>query len=111
MDTTYDTQIEQIVQSIFSSMLGMEVVRNAEGAAACDECVLGTIQITGERSMLEATLDRVAPLIPKQRTMVILNRDHLRLAVPQLAGIPGENVLVQPCNRDTGPEACVQECQ
>src|SRR5262245_56772617 len=51
MDTTYDTQIEQSVQSIFSSMLGMEVVRSAEGAAACDECVLGTIQITGERSM------------------------------------------------------------
>jgi chemotaxis protein CheX len=51
MDTTYDTQIEQIVQSIFSSMLGMEVVRSPEGAAACDECVLGTIQITGARSM------------------------------------------------------------
>lgn len=60
-------------------------------------------RITGERSMLEATLDRVAPLVPPQRTLVIVNHDHLRLAVPQLAGIPGENVLVQPRNRDTGP--------
>ncbi|MFN8600562.1 MAG: sugar phosphate nucleotidyltransferase [Candidatus Binatia bacterium] len=60
-------------------------------------------RITGARSMLEATLDRVAPLVPPQRTMVIVNHDHLRLAVPQLAGIPGENVLVQPRNRDTGP--------
>jgi mannose-1-phosphate guanylyltransferase len=60
-------------------------------------------RITGERSMLEATLDRLAPLVPPRRTLVIVNRDHLRLALPQLAAIPGENVLVQPCNRDTGP--------
>jgi mannose-1-phosphate guanylyltransferase len=60
-------------------------------------------RITGERSMLEATLDRVAPLVPARRTVVIVNENHLELALPQLAGIPGENVLVQPCNRDTGP--------
>ena len=29
METTYDCQIEQIVQSIFTSMLGMEVLREA----------------------------------------------------------------------------------
>lgn len=60
-------------------------------------------RITGDRSMLEATLDRVAPLIPAHRTLVIVNDDHLPLARPQLAGIPVDNVLVQPCNRDTGP--------
>lgn len=60
-------------------------------------------RITGDRSMLEATLDRVAPLIPAQRTIVIVNRNHLPLARPQLAGIPAQNVLVQPRNRDTGP--------
>jgi mannose-1-phosphate guanylyltransferase len=60
-------------------------------------------RITGERSMLEATLDRVAPLVPARRTIVIVNQDHLGLALPQLAGIPGENVLVQPRNCDTGP--------
>jgi len=60
-------------------------------------------RITGERSMLEATLDRVRPIVPAERTMAIVNRDHLRLARPQLAALPGDNVLVQPCNRDTGP--------
>ena len=60
-------------------------------------------RITGERSMLEATLDRVQPIVPPERTMVIVNRDHLRLALPQLRSLPPENVLVQPCNRDTGP--------
>lgn len=60
-------------------------------------------RITGERSMLEATLDRIAPLVPPERTLVIVNRDHLRLARPQLVTIPEANVLVQPRNRDTGP--------
>lgn len=60
-------------------------------------------RITGARSMLEATLDRVRPLVPPERTLVIVNRDHLRLALPQLDGIPTSNVLVQPRNLDTGP--------
>jgi len=60
-------------------------------------------RITGTRSMLEATLDRVRPLVPAERTLVIVNRDHLPLALPQVAGLPAENVLIQPRNLDTGP--------
>ena len=60
-------------------------------------------RITGDRSMLEATLDRVRPLAQPERTLVIVNRDHLRLAAPQLSSLPSENVLVQPRNLDTGP--------
>jgi len=60
-------------------------------------------RITGGRSMLEATLDRIAPLAPAERTLAIVNRDHLPLADPQLVSLPPANVLVQPCNRDTGP--------
>ena len=51
MDTTYDSQIEEIVQSIFTSMLGMAVTRSATGADECQEIVLGTIHITGPQSV------------------------------------------------------------
>jgi mannose-1-phosphate guanylyltransferase len=60
-------------------------------------------RITGDRSMLEATLARIAPLAPPERTLVVVNRNHLSLAAQQLDGVPAGNVLVQPCNRDTGP--------
>ena len=60
-------------------------------------------RILGDRSLLEATLARVAPLVPPARTLAIVNRGHLSLARPQLAGLPLANVLVQPRNRDTGP--------
>src|SRR4051794_21262873 len=50
MDTAYDTDIEQIVQSIFTSMLGLDVVRFV-GANDCPEKVLSTIHIAGPRSV------------------------------------------------------------
>jgi mannose-1-phosphate guanylyltransferase len=60
-------------------------------------------RLLSERSLLEATLARLAPAIPPSRTLVIVNRDHLPLARAQLRGVPEENVIVQPANRDTGP--------
>ena len=60
-------------------------------------------RIVGDRSLLETTLGRIAPLVPPERTLAIVNRGHLPLARPQLAAIPAANVLVQPRNRDTGP--------
>src|SRR5207253_8819395 len=60
-------------------------------------------RIVGDRSLLETTLARIAPLVPPERTLAIVNRGHLPLARPQLAAIPAANVLVQPRNLDTGP--------
>ena len=60
-------------------------------------------RILGDRSLLEATLDRTAPLVPAARTLAVVNWTHLPLAAPQLAALPPDNVLVQPRNRDTGP--------
>jgi mannose-1-phosphate guanylyltransferase len=60
-------------------------------------------RIIGNRSLLEATLERVAPLVPPDRTLAIVNRGHLELARPQLVTLPASNVLVQPRNLDTGP--------
>src|SRR6059036_611241 len=58
-------------------------------------------RIMGDRSLLEATLARIAPLVPQERTLAIVNRGHLPLARPQLAAIPASNVVVQPRNLDT----------
>lgn len=60
-------------------------------------------QIVGERSLLETTLERTQRFTPSERTLVIINRDHVAIAWNQLLGLPEENILIQPCNRDTGP--------
>ena len=41
-------------------------------------------RIVGDRSLLEATLARIFPLVPRERTLVVVNRSHLQLALPQL---------------------------
>jgi mannose-1-phosphate guanylyltransferase len=60
-------------------------------------------RLLGDRTLLEATLDRIRPLAAPGRTLAIVNRDHLPLARGQLGSLPDANVIVQPQNRDTGP--------
>jgi mannose-1-phosphate guanylyltransferase len=60
-------------------------------------------RLLNRRSLIETTLARVNQLIEPACTMVIVNRDHLPLARPQMPSVPLANVVVQPCNRDTGP--------
>ena len=64
-------------------------------------------RILGPRSLLERTLSRIAPLISVERTLAIINRDHLPIARSQLRSLDARNVLVQPRNLDTGPGVLV----
>lgn len=59
--------------------------------------------IVGDRSLFERTLARARRLVPAARTLVVVSRDHLRVAHEQLRDILPLNLVVQPCNRETGP--------
>src|SRR5262245_57845378 len=59
-------------------------------------------RILGPGSLLETTLWRIAPLVRAERTLAIINRDHLAIARFQLRSLATCNVLVQPRNLDTG---------
>lgn len=60
-------------------------------------------RILGDRSLLEATLARGRHFVQPDRTLVVVNRDHLPFGSRQLEALPATNLVVQPCNRDTGP--------
>jgi len=57
------------------------------------------------RSMLQQTIGRAEMLIPPERVLTVVGRQHLefREAVGQLATRPLGTVIVQPENKDTGP--------
>jgi mannose-1-phosphate guanylyltransferase len=59
--------------------------------------------LDGRRSLLQATMERIAPLAPARRTVVVVGREHELLARRQLRGFPGTIVTAQPKNLDTGP--------
>ncbi len=63
------------------------------------------IAFTGKRSMLQHTLDRVAQLIPPERTRIVVNPSHIKEIRSQLSSLPEHTLVFQPYNRETAPGA------
>src|ERR1035437_2845848 len=61
------------------------------------------LNVLGERSLIQTTVDRLAPLIPPERLWVLTN-EHLRGTIlRQLPEIPKNQVLAEPMQRNTAP--------
>ena len=54
-------------------------------------------------SLLEATLARTGLFTSRENIHIIINRDHVGLAMDQIQELPETNIFIQPANRDTGP--------
>jgi mannose-1-phosphate guanylyltransferase len=59
--------------------------------------------LNGERTLLQQTMERLAPLVPAARTVVVVAADRRELADSQLAAYPGVQIVSQPQNVGTGP--------
>jgi mannose-1-phosphate guanylyltransferase len=59
--------------------------------------------LAGDRSLLQATVDRLLPLVPPSRMVVVVPLAYEGLARTQLADYSGTRVVAQPANRGTGP--------
>lgn len=57
----------------------------------------------GTQSMLRQTIDRAERLVRPTRLLTIITQDHLCYAEAELADRPPTTVILQPCNRETGP--------
>lgn len=57
--------------------------------------------LNGGRSLLGDALARAARLVPRERILVVVARQHAELWRHELAGHPAHNVIVQPENRGT----------
>jgi mannose-1-phosphate guanylyltransferase len=55
------------------------------------------------RTMIQATVDRLAGLVPAERTWVITNRSLVDPIARQLPELAGERIVGEPCKRDTAP--------
>lgn len=59
------------------------------------------LPLLGDRSLIQATVDRVAPLVPFDRILVITEASHAGDLRAQLPELPPENVIVEPMRRGT----------
>jgi mannose-1-phosphate guanylyltransferase len=55
--------------------------------------------------MLQQTVERIAPLVPASRILIITGADQAEAVRVQLPDLPAANVVAEPCGRDTA--ACV----
>ncbi len=61
------------------------------------------LNVVGDRTLIQETVDRLAPVIPPERLWILTN-DHLRdTIVDQLPEVPKEQILAEPAQRNTAP--------
>ncbi|AXC15276.1 Mannose-1-phosphate guanylyltransferase (GDP) [Acidisarcina polymorpha] len=61
--------------------------------------------LDGDRSMIQQTVDRLAPLAAADKFWVITNSLLSDTIVDQLSGLPAEQILSEPAARNTAPAA------
>ncbi len=55
----------------------------------------------GDASLLQLTAERLAPLVPAERTYVVTGAGHAAAVARQLPAVPGDNILVEPAPKDS----------
>jgi mannose-1-phosphate guanylyltransferase len=64
------------------------------------------LSFSGDRTLLQATVDRIAAQVPPERTWILTSDTHRREAAAQLQGlVPDAQVIGEPMGRDT--TACI----
>lgn len=61
------------------------------------------LTLTGERSMLQSTADRLKGLCPPENLLIVTNKVLVDPIAKQLPEIPRESVIGEPAKRDTAP--------
>lgn len=61
------------------------------------------LPLVGERTMFQMALDRLEPLLPPERVLVVTGRDHVAQLQADAPHLPAENFIVEPFGQNTGP--------
>lgn len=61
------------------------------------------LQLTGERTMVQMTVDRLGDLVTPERTVIVTNERLVDAIARQLPDLPAGAVVGEPCRRDTAP--------
>lgn len=61
------------------------------------------LNLIGEETMIQMTVNRVKPIIPIERIFVCTGERYVDLVKEQLPGLPERNIIVEPEGRNTAP--------
>jgi len=61
------------------------------------------LRLSGETTMLQQTVERIEPLVARDRILIVTGLDQAAATRAQLPGLPEANVIAEPAPRDTAP--------
>ena len=61
------------------------------------------LSLIGQRTLFQEAIDRIRPLIPPERILVVTRREHAALLRDQSPELPLENFVIEPEGRGTAP--------
>jgi mannose-1-phosphate guanylyltransferase len=61
------------------------------------------LDIQGDRAIIRQTVDRIRPLVPPERTLIVTGCAHAAELIRLLPEIPAENIIIEPVGRNTAP--------
>ena len=61
------------------------------------------LDIVGERTIIQETIERIAPLIPEENILIVTGESHADELIRQVPRIPRENIIIEPLGRNTAP--------
>ncbi len=61
------------------------------------------IRLSGERTLIQATVERLEGVVPRENIWIVTSRSHAAALSAQVPEVPAENVIIEPCGRNTAP--------
>ena len=61
------------------------------------------LAITGTKTIIQQTIERIRPLIPERNIYIITNKDHYDEIRRQCPNVPEANIIAEPMGRNTAP--------
>lgn len=71
--------------------------------ASRSACPKQLLNLVGDKSMIQATLDRLAGLVPAERSLIVTNERLVDAMRAQMPSLPLASFVGEPCKRDTAP--------
>lgn len=56
-----------------------------------------------DRTLFQNTIDRITPIVPHNRIIVITNQQYVNLVQEQVPDLPSENIIGEPIGKNTAP--------
>ena len=61
------------------------------------------LKLIGQRTMFQHAVDRITPLFPPERILVVTRNEHAALLMAQVSELPAEHFILEPEGRGTAP--------